>query len=109
MVKAENLNAVCTCGSSFQSWPKGRHKSWISNLSRFSHADLEGTAGYMAAVEANVYRVNAVLLGDEPDGVPICWKTKKVYEKLWQTEIQLFFLVLWILLGAVRSYRCPAQ
>lgn len=63
---------VCTCGSSFQSWTKGRHEAWIPNLSRFSHSDLEGTAGNMAAIEANVYGVNTVLLGDEPDGVLIC-------------------------------------
>lgn len=63
---------VFTCGSSLQARPEGRHQSRISDLTRLSHSDLEGTAGDVAAVKANIYRMNTILLWNEPDGVLIC-------------------------------------
>lgn len=69
---------ILTCGSSLQSWSESRHHAGISNLSWFSHSDLEGTAGNMAAVETNVDGMNSIFPRDEPDGMLVCgnaWRT----------------------------------
>lgn len=71
-LSVEMFECSATCGSSFQSRTEGRHHARISHLPGVSHSDLEGAAGNVAAVEANVYRVNAVLPRDEADGVLIC-------------------------------------
>lgn len=79
--KLKTLFFVYTCGSSLQTWPKRRHHSWISDLTQFSYSDLEGTAGDMAAIKTNVYRMNSILLWDEPDSMLICRNRKSLIYK----------------------------
>lgn len=76
--KLKTLFFVYTCGSSLETWSKCRHHSWISDLTRFSYSDLEGTAGHMAAVKTNIYRMNSILLWDEPDSMLICRNRKSL-------------------------------
>jgi len=57
-----------TRGAPLQPGSEGRHHARVSGLPRVSHPDVEGTTGNMAAVEADVDGVHAVLPRDEPDG-----------------------------------------
>lgn len=68
----KGLIVVYTCGSSLQSRSEGRHHAGVSDLSRFSNADLEGTTGDVAAIETHVDRMNSVFSRDEPDSVLVC-------------------------------------
>lgn len=45
-------------------------------MSGFSNSDLEGTSWDVTAVEFDVYGVDAVLPGDEPDSV-LVWRTEQ--------------------------------
>lgn len=77
-----------TCGSTFQAGSESRYHSWISNLSWVSHSDLEGTARDVAAVKTHVYRVDAVLSGDEADGVLICRNTVTSFTETMRTALR---------------------
>lgn len=72
-----------TCGSSLQSWSEGRHHAGISDLSWFSHSDLEGTAGNMTAIETNVYRMDSIFFRDESDSMLVCGKTWRTSDILY--------------------------
>ncbi len=65
-----------TSGSSLQSRSEGRHHAGISDLSWFSHSDLEGTPRNVAAVEPNVNRMNSVFPRNESNSMLVCRKQR---------------------------------
>lgn len=71
-----NVESI-TCGSSLQTGAVRSDESGITDLSWFSHADLERTARDVCPVELHVDDVDAVLPRDETDGV-LVWKTKSI-------------------------------
>lgn len=82
-----------TCGAFLQPGTGGRHQTGLSSLSRFSHSDLEGTSWDVAAVELDVDGVDAVLPGDEPDGV-LVWTERDVCEQRSKYTNKVFVLPL---------------
>lgn len=58
-----------TCGASFQTGSVGAHQPRISALSGLTHPHLEWAAGDVAAVELHIDGVDAILTGDEANGV----------------------------------------
>lgn len=64
-----------TGGSSLQSWPEGRHHARISDLSWFTHSDLEGTARDVTAIKTNIDRMDSIFPRDESDGMLVCTNT----------------------------------
>lgn len=60
-----------TCAASLQTGSRGRHQPRVSSLARFSNPDLEGTSRDVTPIELHIDKIEAVLSGDEADGVLI--------------------------------------
>lgn len=70
------MQAVCrrrvTRGAALQAGSVGCDKGGVARLAGLPHAHFERAAHHMAAVELHIDGVDAVLVGDEPNGVFIC-------------------------------------
>ena len=61
-----------TCSASLEPRTIGRHQAWVPSLALLPNSDLEGTARDVSTVELDVDGVDAILVGDETDGVLVC-------------------------------------
>lgn len=73
------LTGKRTCRASLQSSSVCRDQTGLAGLSRFPDAHLERASRDVSAVEFDVDGVDAVLPGDEPDGVLVCGKGTEGY------------------------------
>ena len=58
--------------------------AWVPSLALLPNSDLEGTARDMGTIELDVDGVDAILMGDETDGVLVCG------DRGWSVSLSLF-------------------